>query len=56
VKGFWGSPVKFAELLFCEKFNSSTICRSYPGEMGIALHCREFHWAQRDRLGKKGSG
>ena len=25
----------------------STISRSYPGEMGIALHYREFHWAQR---------
>jgi len=25
----------------------STIFRSYPGEMGIALHYREFHWAQR---------
>jgi len=33
-----------------ENFNHpSTICRTYPGEMGIALHCREFHWAQRGR-------
>jgi hypothetical protein len=24
--------------------------------MGIALHYREFHWAQRGRLGKQGSG
>jgi hypothetical protein len=28
-QGFRGSPVKFATLLFCEKFNPSTICRSY---------------------------
>jgi len=29
VQGLRGSPVKFAALVFCEKFNPSTICQSY---------------------------
>jgi len=48
VKGFWGSPVKFATLLFCEKFNGASRV------LGSGFRVRRFR-VQGSPVGSSGS-